>query len=527
MKARLSNQILLSLGLSLPIVLFYFLHFIFGAELGQRPTGFIQSDMPYYMAHARQYIDGQHNGLAYSNPYDFKDNSPKIYFQPHIYAFGLLLKLEFIDPGFAFAAFGILCTIIAFFILQRLIDAYCPVRGLLRVFLLCMVAWGGGCLVLLSLTAALVNGEALRFFTYDPFDGWWFLNLGRNFVYPTEAFYHVIVLLLFFSVLKQKTILALILTWLLALSHPFTGMQYSLIIFFWSAFECFFMKSERFKRATVVLFAAPVLFCFCYYLLFLPSFPSHRNLMEQISLNWSMKLPTIFGAYSLVGFLAWTQCRNKDAFIECFKNPFNRFLAISAAISFAIANHEFLIEPIQPLHFTRGHIWTPLCLLALPVIRDVWRQFMNRRKLITLVVIASCFGSLMLSDNLTWFLSNYLRPHYGIFLYDDEVELMHFLKSQPENSVILLDNGKFSYLTATYTSARPYVGHWYNTPEIDRKRQAVKDFFFNRVEPEDLRNTNYRVITAKFKNVMSKDERFKEIFSKNGVSVFERVLSRQ
>ena len=29
---------------------------------------------------------------------------------------------------------------------------------------------------------------------YDPARGWWMLNLGRNFIYPTESLYHALVL---------------------------------------------------------------------------------------------------------------------------------------------------------------------------------------------------------------------------------------------------------------------------------------------------------------------------------------------
>jgi hypothetical protein len=29
---------------------------------------------------------------------------------------------------------------------------------------------------------------------YDPFGGFWFLNVGRNLIFTTEAFYHLIFL---------------------------------------------------------------------------------------------------------------------------------------------------------------------------------------------------------------------------------------------------------------------------------------------------------------------------------------------
>jgi hypothetical protein len=34
--------------------------------------------------------------------------------------------------------------------------------------------------------------------------------------------------------------------------------------------------------------------------------------------------------------------------------------------SFFFANHELFIDPVQPIPFTRGYIWTSLFLLVIP-----------------------------------------------------------------------------------------------------------------------------------------------------------------
>ena len=61
--------------------------------------------------------------------------------------------------------------------------------------------WGGGIIVMLGLlffwlwpspqSEAWIWRDA---FTLDPGDGFWFLNLGRNVYYSTEAVYHVLFL---------------------------------------------------------------------------------------------------------------------------------------------------------------------------------------------------------------------------------------------------------------------------------------------------------------------------------------------
>src|SRR5579862_1382123 len=63
---------------------------------GLVPTGFIQEDMPYYMANAREHFD-QGFQWTYGNPYAGY-NTPANYFQPHIFVLGCLERLG-LDPG--------------------------------------------------------------------------------------------------------------------------------------------------------------------------------------------------------------------------------------------------------------------------------------------------------------------------------------------------------------------------------------------------------------------------------------------
>ena len=56
---------LFCLALLTPVLLFYACHFCGRPN----PTGFIQYDMPYYMANAREYFDRGGFRLFYSNPF--------------------------------------------------------------------------------------------------------------------------------------------------------------------------------------------------------------------------------------------------------------------------------------------------------------------------------------------------------------------------------------------------------------------------------------------------------------------------
>jgi len=109
--------LLIGIGLSLPIVILYWTHYNMPLAPEMAPTGFIHSDIPYYIAIARQYSDGVANGLFYPNPYDIALDSPRIYFQPLFYLWGQILSIAPIDPGLLLTFSTIITTVLAFMLL--------------------------------------------------------------------------------------------------------------------------------------------------------------------------------------------------------------------------------------------------------------------------------------------------------------------------------------------------------------------------------------------------------------------------
>ncbi len=86
--------------LYLPVALFYIAHYsVPHQEPGLLPTGFIQYDQPYYMANARQYVDGSTDGLRYASPFSAQEDPDAIYFQPQTALLGWLWKITGADPG--------------------------------------------------------------------------------------------------------------------------------------------------------------------------------------------------------------------------------------------------------------------------------------------------------------------------------------------------------------------------------------------------------------------------------------------
>jgi hypothetical protein len=105
-----SHPWLLALLASLPIgwlVACYFL----GAPPGIRATGFIQYDQAYYMAEAREHWDGGFH-LLYGLPASPDIDTPRVYFRPQTLFLGTLGKLTNVEPGWIYAAFGFVATVV-------------------------------------------------------------------------------------------------------------------------------------------------------------------------------------------------------------------------------------------------------------------------------------------------------------------------------------------------------------------------------------------------------------------------------
>jgi hypothetical protein len=198
---------------------------------GLIPTAFLQPDMPYYLANARQHFV-QRFHFTYSNPFAHY-GSPNIYFQPQILLLGLLQRMG-LDPSSAWVAFHLASVLFASVVATKLYEFLVGWGTPSRKLGLVCFFWGGGLLSLLGLALGLTTrvlfGKFHYFGTIDPSSGWWMLNFGRNLTYPTEAYYHGLYLLTILLLLKKRFGWALCTTVVLCVSHPFSGLSLVLVV---------------------------------------------------------------------------------------------------------------------------------------------------------------------------------------------------------------------------------------------------------------------------------------------------------
>jgi hypothetical protein len=468
-----------SLVAAMPFLSVYGMHFTYSAGW---PSGFLGYDQPYYLANGRAIFE-RGNGITYPNPFDAAETSPAIYFHWLIWLLGFGVVKLGVDPGRLFLAAHLVAAVLCARATWALVS-FCANGSRWPAVLYLWTMWGGGVFAFSAMIANLTGtrpalDDLLR---HDPSSGWWFLNWGRNLVYPAESVYHALMATVWLAVLRERWPVALCAAASLAATHPFSGLQVLLILTVWCTVSWVLQRLHRvplwFTVGVVCLFGMFLSYNF----IFLRMFEQHRLLMRDWSVKWTLDLPAMWRAYLPVGALAalriWKDRRQLN------RNVW--FLLTCWATSLLLANHDWFVRPVQPLHFTRGYVWTPLCLLGLPVLNDSLQWLhRTRQRLLYGLVPAILAAMLALSDNAS-FVWQYWRNRgeYGVFLTAGEQDIFRQMVERDLCGVLLPPNPRLGYLAAVYTRARPYLGHLFNTPDFyDRQRQMMEWFATDRAGP--------------------------------------------
>lgn len=500
-----------SFALLLPVIALYACEYLRGGF-----TGFIQYDQPYYMANARKFFDGGFHFL-YGNPFSPDPQTPAIYFQIHLFVLGLVQAVTGCDPGLLYVIFGFFAALVCVRVALALYEQVAGLGAPAQWAGLVLFIWGGGVLALMGLVFHLLHHSDARatltdLFHFDPAQGWWFLNLGRNLVFPTEAYYHALALGAVLMAMRNDFRAALWLVLILSLSHPFTGLQFLLILLVWCGLEISFMGNRTIPLLFPAMLLCILVFHLVYNVFLLNLFPEHRAVFAQWSLAWIEPISAFLPADLLVGFLAWWAMRKGKLAAELFSSPANRLLLIWFVVSFILAHHDLVAAPRQPLHFTRGYTWIPLFLLGVqPLLRLLERSFSLRNRILRVAVVGFVF-LIGLSDNLAWLGLHgamALAPRWGItWLPEDgfctsaaDRQLYGWLMQRPAPHDELLitpdSDSPVVYLAMVYTDYRAWYSHYASTPFANQRRRELADFFQTGALPSGWRGRTILLIVPK------------------------------
>jgi hypothetical protein len=460
---------------------------------GKVPTGFIEYDMPSYLAEGRAYFErGFH--LTYSNPYAFY-NSSAIYFQPQTLLLGLMQQLG-LDPGVTFNIFGLLAL---FFAAAVAVRFYLEVVGAettaKKIGLVCFF-WGGGIFTLVGIALALARrGTLISVFEFEPTWGWWMLNFGRNLVYPTEAYYHGLFLLSILALIRRRFALSLSVAALLCVSHPYTGPTLMLILIAYSGVELAMRSGAvtlKFMLGAILILTLDL----AYYLVFLNRFSDHRAVQSQISRAWLYPPKVFIAALAIVGVLAiW---RIAKAPGSCFRDPRTRLFAVWFLVVFAVSHHNLIMRPMEPIHFAHGYDWTALFFLGAPVLIAILDAILKISRPMARRSALALLMCVFLLDNAAWLVKIAVHNEFLVSLTKDQSGALNWLSHNVKSGdMVVCQDPLISYLVTAYTPGRSWQGHELNTPMLQQRQAEIGAAFSQGpILPEWQRHGVYLVSPA-------------------------------
>ena len=457
---------------------------------GLHPTGFIQYDLPYSMACAREFADNGLHGLLFTLPSNTDAHGTPVLLQLHLWALGQIWRVLPMDPGLLYVVFGMCMSLLAVRAFTRLFDVVVPLSGAVRRWGHVLFLWGGGLLALAGEAVNLLHGRPLEdtwkhLLDLDPAHGWWMMNLGRCLILPNEAYYHLLYCSAALAFLRARYRTAVLILILLAASHPFSAVGGLVVFFGWSCIERWGTGTRSVPWSVPLALAAAFAACCFYYFKWLPPRLDPR-LTAAFPLPFVLEARAILPAYALVLLAACARLRSVARLKTFLRGPAGRMLAVMAVGHLALENHELFTHPYQPLHFTRGYAWAALFLIGAPwLLGEAW-PYVRARWRHASTAMALVATGLLLSDNAAFFALNIKRElrasQPGFWLSREQREVFDLLNAlPPESPLVISQDEDLGYMVIVYTPLRAYRSHFFDEEDAWSRVEQQAAYFDGRI----------------------------------------------
>jgi hypothetical protein len=467
-----------------------YVHHLTHVPEGSLATAYLAGDSPYYLGNARAQFEDGFSPL-YALRFTPDPSTPRVYFQPETLFFGMIVKLSGERLLLSYLIFWFVgATLMA----RAAIALYERVVGLgtkAHWAGLVLFFWGGGLYLISGAIRGAVTGTGLaEVWHFDPFEGWWFINLGRNFVIPHETYIHAFFFTTIILVMDRKWLWALGMACVTSWAHPFTGIQMLLILGAWFFVERVIVKrpepSWKWAGGLAVLIAIHL----GYHKVLLPWIShDHYVIMQQWSVAWVFRLSSQALGFALVLALVGATVAWVRPWREVIGDPAQRLLIVWFLVTLGLVNHELFIKPVQPLHFTRGYDWIPLFLLGAPALIAGITWLTRPSRQVWGTVAAGVLGVFFMLDNIGWLADPWLyqavgKPEstlVGTIYKPKNVEALLQRLKEPDaqgSLFINMDQGSpLGYLVASETYLRSWLSHPHCTPYFEARNAMSVEFY--------------------------------------------------
>jgi hypothetical protein len=207
---------------------------------------------------------------------------------------------------------------------------------------------------------------------------------------------------------------------------------------------------------------------------------------------------TFVPALYLVGILAFGRLTRWKNLAPVLAQPRMRLCLVWFAVITALAHHDLVLRPRQPIHFARGYDWIALFLLATPALLALLEKLLAIRRIPLRALALAGFLFIFLSDNLLWFTSfaDASVQDDAFRLTRDDQDVLRWLDGHAAPpAYVASSNGLINYLTPTYTHVRSWSGHSANTPHA-AERFAETEQAFSAEKPIPTTNPVYYIAAS-------------------------------
>ena len=327
--------------------------------------GMLQGDQPAYTVFARgTYLRG--NGVLFAQPFDHEADSPRVLVNLTYSALGVLMRVTGDRPVLAWEIWRVVFGGACFALFGGLV-ARC-LNGPARWWALAFGFFGGGASWIRGVSIVLSGEEPSFLKALDLAEsgfGWWCLNLFRQGLYPLELAYHTLFFGALLCFLNRRFGLMLVLVGITWASHTITAALLTCALGL--ALVGDWLREPDRRRTGLMLAGLGGLGAAAtiYYGFYLPSFPRIGRWIEQ-TLQFQPAMyfayyPPAFGPFLLLPAIALWRPAARFLWHE---RAGRLCLAWLLAVLFW-AHHDWVsFNPVQPIHFVRGHLYAVVVLIA-------------------------------------------------------------------------------------------------------------------------------------------------------------------
>lgn len=469
---------------------------------------------PDYFVYISMIELGSQDYFFMKNPYNYEDLRPMMIY-PHWYMIGQFSKYTNINPIISYQLFKLLSNIIFIYILWWWLKIIFT-KNKNRLIALATVLFSSGAGMIFKYFAT--NFDLRPTDLHVP-ESNTFLNLSQN---PIFIISQTLLLTIFALFIQKRYWLAAILTFYLALIHPYDAVIIVCLITAWTIIKSLHNPKILLKILYIYLAILPV--AIYYYVVFHFDTAAQQWQAQNITTSGNILEYIIGFGMLFILFIIGLIIIIKN---RLYKNEYILFLAL-----WAVAGWAMVYLPIDVNRRLANGWHIPIAILSSITICWIYQKikFVLKSMLISLIIISISFGTLAIIITETSLV--YSNDNNLYFNTTYELRVYKFIKNTLGSKTIVLTRNNSGNILPAYTGVSVYHGHKHQTWQSETKNKEVYDLWTSQTDISRwLKDKNIDYIFAQRKYIPEfddikwlADESYIEVLIDNNEIILYKVI---